>query len=949
MEEIQRELRKVPYLCELYEKQEHTRLSVLNMSYLGLKELPPPKVFTVFSKIEVINLSDNYIKRFDPQVFISGCPNIAEINLARNDISSLTDLYALGELRNLKSLNIKGNPIEKTHKYSILLQKLILPEHARPKTAMKFINASTNFVPMPREQEENSINNKLNRFLPTSSHSTLKSNLSESRNFQFFIHKKCLPRNFGFFRRLEMFNEKEITYQDIMLIKKFNKISEIVDEQALRSEGQNQYNMKRNKSEACKNVNNECWRSGGSTNSMTVRGMAKENNSKSTACLDANKYVKLRPASQHLKNYIRRHSKEMEKYSEVLYLPKNSDEDPLTYLYKIDKINHERRLTKNMLFDHVSAIWNNPYKQMNHIFRTRVLPNLTETGDASDLNGNFKKPQETKGPRKDPKVRFIETNLSASQQLIDSPKGSLNHCKSIISNLKNKSSLKKTVPEQTGETPLKSKPSLKNFRSQIFQLVELRRSQSPSNIAQSPRLNTNESYTDIPIKVNNQPASLNKNKPLSMAAANLMKKMNSFVEGEPDPEFLKKKYLNFEDRACQLHPKKLLNNSANIMGKSNMNTAPRRGSSTLMAKENDRNQNFQPSAFKTLNSQVINPTDNSEKVINSNQNNMTGNSLLKANKALLKFDGPTIHGFMKEQSEITNGAEFNPNYNSHKPPNNNLSKNQASPAMNTSSRKTRRRNIESDLNTILGDLKSLSIQHNLNELTSAIENLQNLEKKLGKSTRKENLPSKENFIDKPPPKKRSSKLAAMLKNMYGDSEQIREQQESLEKEKYMIHEIFKSKTDLKNKLRSSKSSIRFRKALKNILPVESKSLKRVESELKTLSNTYNARQDLIENFYNDQNQDQIQQQNQPENSEKKSTIEFSKNQLMTLTKFYVLQRLLAKRKKDNLTDEENNILAQLKDLVLDDKKLQELKDNLLKQGIADLEKGYLIRNCEVQN
>ena len=370
-----------------------------------------------------------------------------------------------------------------------------------------------------------------------------------------------------------------------------------------------------------------------------------------------------------------------------------------------------------------------------------------------------------------------------------------------------------------------------------------------------------------------------------------------------------------------------------------MNNLSRR--SSIMAKENDRNLSFQPSAFKTINSQIVNPSDISDKGVNSYQYSVLGNSPKKAQKALFGIDELPVQDFLRDQYDAR-GSE-NTGYNSNKL----LNKNANSQAVYTSSRKSRRRNLDSDLNTIMADLKSLSVRHNLNNLTAAIDNLQNLEKRLGKTVRKENLPPKENLAERPAPKKRSSKLAAMLKNMYGDPEHNRETQENIAKEKHLIHEIFKSKTDLKNRLRSSKSSVRFRKTMKNMLPVESKSLKKVELELKSRLQGSASRENLTQPIRNNTFEEHLQQLEQSNLSEKKPKVEFSKNQLLTLTKFYVLQKLLAKKKKDNLTQNEKKVLAQLNDVLLDEKKVQGLKDNLLKHGIADLEKGLLIRNREV--
>ena len=90
-----------------------------------------------------------------------------------------------------------------------------------------------------------------------------------------------------------------------------------------------------------------------------------------------------------------------------------------------------------------------------------------------------------------------------------------------------------------------------------------------------------------------------------------------------------------------------------------------------------------------------------------------------------------------------------------------------------------------------------------------------------------------------------------------------------------------------------------------------------------------------------------------EQKEKPSRITLSKTNMLILTKFLVLQSLLAKREKENDNRESRSMLdsqiGSLKQLAMDEKKLAQLKQAVLQQGMEDLEKGCINRNCKIQD
>ena len=449
-----------------------------------------------------------------------------------------------------------------------------------------------------------------------------------------------------------------------MLFHRFNKVAEIVDPSALKASGSasDPHLTKKPKSGGGQEV--------GRTGPL-IRSASQK------------------PDSRHLQAYLRRYSKEMEKYNEVLYLAHDREKDPMVYLYKIDKVNHERRIMRRSVYDHVEEIWNNGYKKMNGVFRTKAIPQPEEICGNEDARKSRERGlnQEASddAARRKPKVTFAEPEERETEEPI------------MPTPVLQEQGTTESVEVFPSDDPA---PKVANF---MVHLAPPGR--APTNLQSKSTHTLGQPGLKIP-------ASTTEAKTLSNPNFSFVGKSPSLPEGELDPDFLKRKYTNFSGQASQLPVKRLLCRppASAISGQLTLN-------------ENERGPGPQASAFKTLYSQALlakkSPQEPSVKITEFNE-------LTPAEKDPARIE--RLRTAVKIKLALSQAKEnlARPNVNLSGKPHN------LSTSFIHGAKGKPRTSFDFDINAVLDDLRALSVKHKMKELQAAIESLQTLEKRIAR-------------------------------------------------------------------------------------------------------------------------------------------------------------------------------------------------------------------------
>lgn len=435
-------------------------------------------------------------------------------------------------------------------------------------------------------------------------------------------------------------------------------------------------------------------------------------------------------------------------------------------------------------------------------------------------------------------------------------------------------------------------------------------------------------------------------------------KHSSFVEGEIDPEFLKKRFTNFECFVSQLHPRKLLTGT---MQAGQNHSAHKSPNTAINMKDPNLKQNLlQTSAFKTINGQLSKPE------LTVDQKGMASPVEPKTMTNKIMFTTAMTHNLAKARSIFKN--TLNPvteNNNESNPASRRQNEqDNASKVPSESNGNTDQgylqlngASIDHDLNAIIGDLKSLSIKYNLKELKSAIEKLQSFDQRTKSGFA--NFANKENsgLIQQVERHKSAAKgidgqhLKQADARIFHHNTTVKKNFDSISGKKPFI------KTQDENQMTALQALQDFRQSYQSLLANNVNQGKGFDRQLSSKAKTPLLSRNTSAVTVRQKAELILQKKEsiitEAESKERPVKISMSKTKMLLLTKFLVLQSLLKKRKKEKGRQETKNVLdaeiGSLKQLHMDEKKLAQLKKAVLRQGMGDLEQGQFNRHSEVQD
>lgn len=318
-----------------------------------LDRIPPSSFFLNFSRIISLDLSENKIVNLEASIIVKSCPYIQILNLDNNLLNDLSDFKGLQKLKNLKSLSFLGNKASELYTHIQLLEFFINCDVQKPKNACQLIAKASENVSLSDQLGVNLVGNKLQNLDKLQKNgSTLSSKKDKSMTklansnkiFALFAVKKCPPRKIGNFRTLEMLNGREILFRDLLCFLDFKHPSEIVEEKFV---------LKPSKNVLIENLGNEMV----------------EENKKLKIAISGQKHKELK--SKLIRNYLKKHDSRQKNFEDLIFV-KDKEQSPLKFLFKIDKINEQRRMLKSSTADHVKTLWKADYKQINSLLKPAV-------------------------------------------------------------------------------------------------------------------------------------------------------------------------------------------------------------------------------------------------------------------------------------------------------------------------------------------------------------------------------------------------------------------------------------------------------------------------------------------------------------------------------------------------------------------------------------------------
>lgn len=320
MKKNDRELNEFPEIKAVLDSKGLSGLTHLDLSGLSLTRLPSQFVFQTLPSLVSLNLSNNRLQNLNTQCIVEGVPHLTDLNLEGNLLGSFDTILTFDRLQCLQSLNLLRNPVIDQLSFQVILERLILGGSTDRVEIQRTLSAATQRVD-----------------LALSSTARAK---PRNLGFPIFAEKKCLPRNFGLFRQLCELNKRVICYKDILMIKQFERLTEVVDPFYLKHPSPQTharpFKLKK------RGVGQSGKGNGVGQGAKGQQGLGQE----------------------HLEGYSRKHFKFRKKFEEIYHIKGDREKDILVSLFKISKINESRKAQDKKQFNRVDVLWNASYKDM---------------------------------------------------------------------------------------------------------------------------------------------------------------------------------------------------------------------------------------------------------------------------------------------------------------------------------------------------------------------------------------------------------------------------------------------------------------------------------------------------------------------------------------------------------------------------------------------------------
>jgi len=305
----------------------------LDLSNQKMSEMLPIKLMSVFSYITFLDMSHNNIARFNGKTIANCCPLLEKLKFDHNQLNTLEDFVPIGHLKNVKELSLIGNPIMQRVEGLPLLQDLIFPPSEEKCTLVEIFTATYTMVPNAKETIDNEIidadniiydeevaRKGLQKFHKQELITKPITLERRTRWVSSVIKQPCPPRAIGSFRKLQVLNGKTITVFDICMITGAKKSEEFIEKEY---DQRTQKNLE-------KSLRAEKIRS----------AIAKEKPDDDGVSKLSTQY--------YLRRYQRRMDMVSAQFEPVFFLTEpegeKKEKNYLQVIYKIDKINRERRI-----------------------------------------------------------------------------------------------------------------------------------------------------------------------------------------------------------------------------------------------------------------------------------------------------------------------------------------------------------------------------------------------------------------------------------------------------------------------------------------------------------------------------------------------------------------------------------------------------------------------------